>query len=1108
MDNRKEILTFRTVKDKQADRTYFFKAKTRFIYSYLSNALQELYNSVWSMYAFDQVNLNTFKESLWPIVSSGAVILAGNYTTKKMSQYYNESDEYDFFYQFLFAIAILSYSALHRVTDKKIETTAAFSLAVASEIMAIVYLYSASFQGSQFLLKNKTSIADNYALIMGLSVSGLAVPGLMAHLAKKVQHQLLKRDYKKGAQRSDTALIINGLTVVSNSFFQFHYYLLSEMTLSRIFQLTSIAHAILHYQILIKQFRDAPSFGVDVVPSIYSELQKQYKKIQYDYANNTKKHRVLRIIKNESVYLDIPRYQLRAGDLVQVEENMLSSMPVSGELIAFDKKPDAETFHAVPAKVSTNLIAHTGENVWIQCQTNNLNSEYKSVELDAVRNGRQAGVLVGSKVNLYGNENFFIQIKPEKEKVVKSGYQKKSVIEDIITKHKQKSVIYSAIFSMTAACLLTRDLVLVPAVTLKLLFHLFQMMIPFSETLLRKIVIQRVLKKINSNMEDEPIDANSALHLVDLCNAVSGYYDDLFQSGVAVVTDKTGTLTTSEMDVVGVWSLNEGVRNDVHQQAEWVAWIFTNQKKELEPEEFSFKKYIEDNLHDPHFLAIDTNGHNHLTKTITINNVKKEIETWHLGLYKKAGGKFTLVLDGEKKYLAFCGIPRPDVFHETRLLSDYSKMEPRTGVLTRDWCIASTDITEHAEDIFSALKVLFEKDDQASIEEMICKNEKLLNTFKLHFIFWTNNPLKIHAEVFVNKSRNIIPATGDGEPAAKNINDVLYPTHAGNSTVIRKQNQWNDDLIAYDKTIIFAGINDEILNLFDRILGASIDKRPVVIFCEMSTEGKGILASFLKRKNFFVIANGDGSNDIAMMREAHVTLAQKSAEGTYAPGVEQFADLNDRQLQKIFQTDKSFYESFDLFEPNSQFIKYISQLSVSLEKPMIALSAKMTKMSFELAKAFNLVVREMWQQHWIGVLHDVLWFSIAAREIIESTDRPMDNKHLCASHLSMQVQLAAFAIAAFEAILTYTLRGEATNIYCVVITLGFLPLALKSLFSAFGHVQEEQNTADAKEEKQPKKSSFRLFDRQESGVLPPPESKSTSVVRHRFQSTYRSSTTH
>ncbi len=63
------------------------------------------------------------------------------------------------------------------------------------------------------------------------------------------------------------------------------------------------------------------------------------------------------------------------------------------------------------------------------------------MDLHAVRDGKQAGVLVGDKLNLYGNDNIFIQIKPEKELLLSSNYEKKQSLMRLLP-NENKEVFY------------------------------------------------------------------------------------------------------------------------------------------------------------------------------------------------------------------------------------------------------------------------------------------------------------------------------------------------------------------------------------------------------------------------------------------------------------------------------------------------------------------------------------------------------------------------------------------------------------------------------------------------------------------------------------------
>lgn len=164
--------------------------------------------------------------------------------------------------------------------------------------------------------------------------------------------------------------------------------------------------------------------------------------------------------------------------------------------------------------------------------------------------------------------------------------------------------------------------------------------------------------------------------MVDLCNALGGYYRDRFPNGVAIISDKTGTLTTTRMDVLGLWTndmapevqktLKEKEGLLLPEEIQWLQTFevfcnaFTNNKKELEPEEHAILELFQSLLDNRQCLEVITLGNNHFKKEMISKDTKKEIETFHLGLYRTFGGRFTLVQDGSDHYLVFCGVPKQE----------------------------------------------------------------------------------------------------------------------------------------------------------------------------------------------------------------------------------------------------------------------------------------------------------------------------------------------------------------------------------------------------------------------------------------------------------------
>ena len=1093
LDGSKPI-SFASVQNRQPDRTYFIRKLGKDAHQFLAEAADEFYYSIVTTLSIDELSRNNFNQYIWPVVSSGAALAVGELATAGLNLAFPAHNELEVIFKFLLGISILSYSAMQRLTDKCPKTLSQLSAAIASEVLAVTCLYSSTFRGSQMLLQEHLS--ETATLIASLGLSTLAVPEAIAYLAQKTQEKLIKRDYERGAQRSDTAIMPSGLTPVSNIFFQSNHFVRAEIaTLSRLFQLGLISNNVLHAAFsdgtyaaqLLHQFRNLPALITDTGPPVLKSLLMQQIKIATDYQHNTAKQKVLRFTELGPDFLYIERCQLRNGDLVSCDENFnFDSVPVSGEVVSFVIDSDGKSTIALsPKKISINLKAHNGEDVWIESTTSTvLTSQKNKVDLHHIRDGKQAGILAGAKLNLNGNENCYIRIQDQTERTFSSNYEKKAVINQIVSDQKQRQVIYSMMLAGGMAALQAGSLANFPATAFRLLFNLSQMMIPFSETFLREMVNGRLMKDINRNLADTPMEIVDALRVVDFFNARTGYYHNRFPHGMAIVSDKTGTLTTAKMNVLGCWTqgMPAHVQAFLQEKAvllpeesqtqlaiyEIFAEAFTHSKQAVEPEEFAILEMFRRQIDiDDYLKKISILGNNHFKKTIATAEGEKLVETIHLGLYRSLGGRFTLVNEGEHNYLVFCGVPKADPFKDTPLLHAYAAMQVRTGVLSRDWCVARAPLSD-AE--FTALNELFSHDKKTEIHQLLCS---ILCKLIHYGTFLIDNPVKKGVEQFISNCRHVnVPvfiATGDTAKSAENIEKVLCEEDTQHIITIRDIDiaTWEDKVFPAHSTVIFAGINPEILGLFQKIVEIDIQRRPVVIFSEMSTENKGVLARYLKDHGFFVAANGDGTNDVAMMREADVVFAHVTDEGNYAPGVEQFANLSDRQLRELLNSQDSFYELFDIHKPNSALMRLFAPLANSQEKPIVALSMKSVKIGSELAKSVGIEARDIPGLHWFGVIFDLIWLLVSFMTINASTDLPMDSQSLDESPFPNRCMVFALTVAVFQAVASYEISGESTNLTWMMLMLALLPILLRSIFAGFGQVQEEELDSSSQFEELP-----------------------------------------
>ncbi len=1061
-----------------------FKSRVERAEKYFFDTMQRVYDCLNGEYSGNRNGLN-FRKFIWPAIASGAALLIGELATERASRHYYGSDEYDFVFKAAVGALILGYSSMHRITDQKIKSEKAYAVAVASEVTAIFYLYYATFRTSRMMFDGRLN--EDNSLIASLTMSGLVVPGTFAYAARTYHNYKTKQLRTLGAQRSDTALISAGMTEIANTMLRVSDGVVKELLpASRQFQLGLISQNISTAKLVLEKFKNGPALFADIGPSVYKRERRQLERISRDYGYNTTKQKVLRFEGEKSSVVEVERYQLRTGDLVFLNVNFdHNSSPISGELVALaEDEKGAYTNKPIVQEYLTNLIAKNGEDVWLRQKTNaSIETEYKQVELQYIKEKKQPGVLTGSKINVLDKNNAFLRVKEEKEKSATSEYEKTAVINDYIIRHKNQNVKYALVASIASAILFDGDL----WNTTHWMFNLYQMMIPFAETFLRDSVNKSLLSGLNKHLPDQPMEITDALRVVGFILAAHGYFADEFKNGAAMVSDKTGTLTTSKMIVRGIWdeTMRVDVQNMLQEEKEnvlpqsdqlnkclkYFAAAFTGSKKEEEPEEAAMRTYMKGL--DKKFTSEEVSK-NHLKKTYIQDEKQHIVHTYHLGLYGKFGGRLTLVEDNGKYQLVFCGVPRGDNFTNTPLLKAYQTMQQRIGVLSRDWCLASVDISEaDAREI----KELFLMDKQKNTEAYFCSKREIFDTFKHHSTFIIDNPVKKDAEKFISRCEKVnVPvfiATGDSAKAAENIARVLAPEKAKKLHTIREANVGlvRIDEIAVDSTVIFSGTTGDMLSIFGRLLERDPKNRPVIIFSEMSPEGKGVLVQYLKNNGFYVAANGDGANDLEMMAKAHTVFAHLADNGTYSHGVDQFSDLNDRQLQRLCESDKSFYELFDIEKRHSLFVRLFARLANSQEKPERALTWKSSKMGMSMTRFFmasnvgNYVSRglnlnpvmDMPMQHWAGIAYDLMWLLISRMSILWSADMPADEKNIMASEQSVYDKISGYSWAILQAVVVYSMSNESVNANTMLCMLSFLFVALNSAFFGYGDVHERVN---------------------------------------------------
>lgn len=1073
-------VTLRDIRDTDPDRLFYLTDKYQLACEFVSNSLASVYKTIQTLCTIQGMNFETFKKSIWPLLSSGVAFFVGHVATSRMTT------PTSLCFKLIIGTTILGISIAQRYTDQRTKSSAVF----AGEAVSIAYLHEVSFRLSRMALS--TFLPSDYALITSLGVSGLGIPSLASRVAKQWQKRQVKRLMDKGAQRSDTATISSGMTCLASTYLQIGDALQREMKhLSRLFQVGLIAFNILDEKNILAQGKNAPALAVDVAFPIYDFVSDQQRRINKDYEFNTTKQKVLRFINGKAQDEDVARADLRIDDLVYCDEHFdLSSVPISGEVIALqqDEKKQFTPIQVVQ-EYFINLKAKNGEDLSYLRQTSTTSDpELKQVDLQGIRSGQQPGVLTASSLDLLGKTNFFIRVKVEKGKISTSDYKKEAVINDYIMQAKNASVKNAIAASVIFALLFDLN----PLATPKWMFKVFQMMIAFSESFARNKVNDILIKELNQHLPEKlALQTTDVLRIVDFYNAINGFYQDRFPQGVTIISDKTGTLTISGMDVLGCWTedMDKNVQalftnekasrlsEDAYKRkmlVEIFICAYTNKPKELESEEHAIRNFLARNNVE---FKVEAKGNSQFVKTMADGDVKRTLETFHLGLSVKLGGRFTLVKESDKYYLVFCGVPNPDSvigtasFKGTPLLESYRSMQPRQGVLSRDWCVARNEISPGH---FEALHKIFctQKTDKNAdgFEAYLKDNPSLLKGFMHHGTFIINNPVKKGAENFIPQCRNngipVFVATGDNAKAAKNIARVLCSTESKHMAILDREAK-NRIIIEDDKerekqpiqsiadfigvnTIVFAGLTDNSLKLFDQFMSLTPAERPTIIFAEMSTEDKGKLALHLKNKGYFIAVNGDGTNDLAMMCHAHTIFAHLAEDGTYAAGVEQFANLNDRQLQFLRHSSQSFYELFDLHNARGKFAQIFARMANSQVKPLMGLNFKSSKMGWELCKEMGVKkIRDVAYKHPKSMAYDLIWMGETIEATVATADHPADNKNLALSDRPRESLWASLGFAVLQAMICYV-SSESIGKNWMIAALLLLPFVLRSIYTPFG----------------------------------------------------------
>ena len=994
---------------------------------------------------------------------------------------------YDYVFKFMIGMAVCLKSCSYRFTDRVNVPSSSTTLTSSLDMLGIYYLYNAVFEGCLHLGAMHSKDAGQ-TLLAAVTMSLIAAPMALSCAVKRHHAKRTAQLKGAGAQRSDTTSHPAGKSQVMNWFLQLYAILSRELRdIGKIFQLGLIAFDILHQKKLLK-FKNVLSLLINLIPDLIKQLRAGHKKLVFDREHNTKNYSVLR----DGKLVQVRGHELRSGDLVSCAHLDLNNLPISGLVVVAPP--------GTPQEVAVNIKAYTGEdrnNLFTPLTTKQAKSNtLKAVNQTVIQKGTAPAVLVGSALDLKGNDqNCYIKILPQEQQAQKS--QERPCRTDAEIARFRNQLIFlavtaalgSAALSVTAATTWTGFLVL----ALSRLFATTQMFIPLSEPFLRQAVNNHMLPNGSTSTQ-------GLLRLADFFNQA------FYQSKPVIVSDKTGTLTTTDMLAKGVWLKGMGtvshwppgeIDSEAQQpkdQAKFrnfvkaFMFVYTNSPESDEPEEAAIRSYLKQHLKTDgfEFKPEVKNGarQHYLDKEFKCFGGDKshKIQTVHLGLYKKAGGRFTLVYDetDRKYYLMFCGIPNADsgaLFENSPLHAAYSQMGSRQGVLSRDWCIAKMEIDRERH---TEILDLFDPQDTGHQDKILDKIKAYGPTknFELIGNMLIDNPLKSSADKFVGNCRqakiNVIVATGDTPDAAKNIAGVLDPDRAKQVHTIKSQKDWDNTSAVRagtglsTMTFIFVSTGEGVpfkpLACLDELMELEMSERPNIIFSRMTVEDKGTLVKHLKKQGYTVCANGDGKNDIGMMQEAYCNIVHRAPDGSCPPELRGLADMYAQDIDSLLSAEggdipndeekseqSSMYDKFDIHEgPLSKLLQFFGKISNLQQGPTLALLMKILfKLSFTLTSFLSLTLHASGTNPLMPIAFDLIWLAISFYQICKNADCPPDVKPLTQSWLPLKTVLVSSALAVLQSLISIYFFGQAMSVVGMCAVLAAFPTVLHSFLSGY-----------------------------------------------------------
>lgn len=485
-------------------------------------------------------------------------------------------------------------------------------------------------------------------------------------------------------------------------------------------------------------------------------------------------------------------------------------------------------------------------------------------------------------------------------------------------------------------------------------FDYTQISLPLGVTALLSSQILLYFKK---NPQYSHLTVSQKDKLITLAAHVQQLIDD--KREVVIVSDKTGTVTTAQIQCHGIIPIR------VTQAAANLVVLATYQGllKETEAEEHALLEKINESC----LVEIESLCDTKRVFKKTLDD--KTIVSWQLGFMRDITAAVTLVKQDNRYRLIFAtGKLPPDIDQshflvfknhcETQSQEDLIQRKAR---FRRDWAYTQSELSDDNQLIQSIQTICAEnkagtKISNEALLDIIPVLKEELRASTLIVIANNTNTLKIGATEFLDHyNRHLL--TGDNARACVGFAKILFPNKTififDSITQCYKNADFSDidsfqvESFTSNHLLIIANFKKSEEILLSNIIAKPASARPYLMFSDCTPETKAEITQqlYLRKNRPFIVGFGDGANDAKMLECVDLSVS------CLINGVKinSNAHFTDEEIMQCFGKSDllTLFKHFKI-STQDKIVNELSPVLCMMEKANPLFYAKASKLAFAL----------------------------------------------------------------------------------------------------------------------------------------------------------------